>query len=176
MFLTAADYDVNNGNHHAEINEHYTKAGKPWVNTHFVQAALQKMPFQDAQFDVLFCVSVLEHTDDYKSIVEEFHRVLKPGGLVVLTFDINLEDTGRVSPARAQNLLDLLQSSFEVVGGPPSKTAEDMRAAVNAEGAATSRRIYEQMPEGQWEAIHEEWKGLDLTFHCSCWRKRSIAK
>lgn len=173
IYLTAADYDEKNGNHHAEINERYTTAGKPWVNTHFVQTALQKMPFQDAQFDVLFCVSVLEHTDDYKSIVEEFHRVVKPGGLVVLTFDINLEDTGKVSPARAQNLLDLLQSRFDVVGGPlTTKTAKDLGAAVNTDGVATSGRIYELMSAVQWKEIHGRWKNLGLAFHCSTWRKR----
>lgn len=45
-----------------------------------VKADIQNLPFQDNEFDVVFCNHVLEHiSDDYKAMSELF-RVMKPGG------------------------------------------------------------------------------------------------
>lgn len=36
--------------------------------------------FADCSFDVIFCHNVLEYADDRECIVQEFYRLLKPGG------------------------------------------------------------------------------------------------
>ena len=38
------------------------------------------LPFQDAQFDLVFARAVLHHTSDLRAACSEFFRVLKPGG------------------------------------------------------------------------------------------------
>jgi SAM-dependent methyltransferase len=38
----------------------------------------------DASFDGIFCVSVLEHVEDYQAAMRHLHRILKPGGEIVL--------------------------------------------------------------------------------------------
>jgi SAM-dependent methyltransferase len=45
------------------------------------------LPFPDAAFDVISCNSVLEYVDHpiLPAVLRELHRVLKPGGLVVIT-------------------------------------------------------------------------------------------
>jgi ubiquinone/menaquinone biosynthesis C-methylase UbiE len=48
---------------------------------------------------------VLEHCDDYSAIVDEFHRVLCPGGLLALTFDISLDGRWEIPRAKAEDLL-----------------------------------------------------------------------
>jgi ubiquinone/menaquinone biosynthesis C-methylase UbiE len=56
---------------------------------HLVQANLMELPYEDNQFDKVFCISVLEHMDE-KSMFQafiEFTRVLKNDGLLILTFD-----------------------------------------------------------------------------------------
>ncbi len=48
-------------------------------------------------FDTIFCISVLEHLSpaDQLASLREFHRTLKPDGLLVLTFDYPTVDLAR---------------------------------------------------------------------------------
>ncbi|MFA6064103.1 MAG: class I SAM-dependent methyltransferase [Gallionella sp.] len=50
-----------------------------------VIASADRLPFRDDQFDCVLCTEVLEHVPDPVRVLEEFNRVLKPGGKVVLT-------------------------------------------------------------------------------------------
>jgi ubiquinone/menaquinone biosynthesis C-methylase UbiE len=43
------------------------------------------IPFDDNSFDNILCTEVIEHAMDPEKLVNEMHRVLKPGGLLVLT-------------------------------------------------------------------------------------------
>lgn len=43
------------------------------------------LPYPDASFDVVTATEVVEHLENYRRIVREIHRVLKPGGVVVLS-------------------------------------------------------------------------------------------
>jgi SAM-dependent methyltransferase len=39
-------------------------------------------PFRDGQFSRILCRDVLEHLDDIPRVMEELHRLLRPGGVV----------------------------------------------------------------------------------------------
>ena len=43
------------------------------------------MKFKDNTFDTVTCISALEHIDNYKKTANEMIRVLKPGGVLILT-------------------------------------------------------------------------------------------
>jgi SAM-dependent methyltransferase len=43
------------------------------------------LPYADAQFDVVTCSEVIEHLENFRALLREAHRVLKPGGVLVLT-------------------------------------------------------------------------------------------
>lgn len=47
--------------------------------------ANQRLPFDDAQFDLIWCSEVIEHLRDPAFALSELRRVTKPGGLLVLT-------------------------------------------------------------------------------------------
>jgi len=46
----------------------------------YAQANGLKLPFADHSFDHIVCSEVLEHIHPYRQILQEIHRVLKPGG------------------------------------------------------------------------------------------------
>jgi SAM-dependent methyltransferase len=41
-------------------------------------------PFQDAVFDEIYCNNILEHLDDVVRVMEELHRICKPGVRIVI--------------------------------------------------------------------------------------------
>jgi len=44
-----------------------------------------RMPFNDNCFDAAICIEVLEHLQNPEHVVSEIHRILKPGGTVIVT-------------------------------------------------------------------------------------------
>jgi ubiquinone/menaquinone biosynthesis C-methylase UbiE len=47
------------------------------------------LPFADEEADVVYCISVLEHVSDFENTIDEVFRVLKIGGLFILTMDLD---------------------------------------------------------------------------------------
>lgn len=54
------------------------------ANVSFVETTAHNMPFQDQSFDGAVSVQVFEYIDDVPAALAEIHRVLKPGGRVVI--------------------------------------------------------------------------------------------
>ena len=42
---------------------------------------LEELPWEDAQFDLITCLDVIEHTPDDRVTLSELRRVSKPGGV-----------------------------------------------------------------------------------------------
>lgn len=56
----------------------------------FKQCDMRRIPYPDNYFDSVFCISVLEHTKEPPMrYINEMLRVLKPGGNLLLTVDVN---------------------------------------------------------------------------------------
>jgi SAM-dependent methyltransferase len=60
-----------------------------------VKADICNLPFEDNQYDVIFCNHVLEHIPDDTKAMQELYRVLKPGGMAILQIpqDLNRATT-----------------------------------------------------------------------------------
>jgi SAM-dependent methyltransferase len=46
---------------------------------------LQRLPYDDASFDVVLLVEVIEHLENHRAALCELARILKPGGVLILT-------------------------------------------------------------------------------------------
>lgn len=57
----------------------YVEAVRGRVN--YIQAPGEILPFDDATYDLVACINVVDHAQAPEAILKEIHRVLKPGGL-----------------------------------------------------------------------------------------------
>lgn len=72
------------------------------------------LPFGDSECDVLYCISVLEHIHDFEKTVAEMARILKPGGLCLITCDINFqpEDGLQLDGDQYTRLMSAIDAAF----------------------------------------------------------------
>jgi 2-polyprenyl-3-methyl-5-hydroxy-6-metoxy-1,4-benzoquinol methylase len=61
-----------------------SRAAREGIRAAFMEGRVERLPFPDASFDVVFSVTVLCFTRDAASAVRELARVLRPGGRLVL--------------------------------------------------------------------------------------------
>ena len=91
---------------------------------YFRHAPPKPLPFEDASMEAIYCSHVLEHlpAGAVQSLLDEFKRVLKPGGrlrLIVPDLEANLRDL-LASDAPFASLDAALGTLPEVLTGPPS--------------------------------------------------------
>ena len=57
-----------------------------WDNNRLdIVSDITDIPVEDESFDALLCTEVLEHVPDAVSALKEFSRILKPGGILLVT-------------------------------------------------------------------------------------------
>lgn len=71
------------------------------------------VPLDDGAADALYCVSVLEHIADPVPVIAEAARVLKPGGLFVVTLDIDLRGNVDIGPEKLRPVMRAIDDRFE---------------------------------------------------------------
>lgn len=89
-----------------------------WAKLHNYEArfgSIYNLPAGSAEYDVVLCISVLEHLPEKTAALRELLRILKPGGILVLTFDLAVEpekfrDKLRVDVASPDSLRTWLDS------------------------------------------------------------------
>lgn len=57
---------------------------RPIAGVRMARAAGEALPIEDAAIDVAMCVSSLRHVRDRGATLRELHRVVRPGGLLVI--------------------------------------------------------------------------------------------
>ena len=67
----------------------YLKLGASKHSMEYSAAPSERIPFPDAHFDIVTCLNALDHVDDFDTTVKEIKRVVKPGGLFLLSTEID---------------------------------------------------------------------------------------
>lgn len=57
----------------------------PDVRVEIADLNNQPLPFTDESFDLITCTEVIEHLEHYRSTLRDIHRVLAPGGTLIIT-------------------------------------------------------------------------------------------
>lgn len=61
-------------------------------------AMLEDLPYKDNMMDLVVCINVLDHVQDFSKCIDECIRVLKKGGTLVLGQDLSNEEDYKRSP------------------------------------------------------------------------------
>jgi SAM-dependent methyltransferase len=110
--IHCADYDPKLSDIYAGINQ------KSERKVEFKISDLRELEYPDGMFDLIYCISVLEHTDSYPEIIRGFSRLLAHEGKLVVTFDVSLDGKRDVSPDKARELVNTLARNLSVDEGP----------------------------------------------------------
>lgn len=86
--------------------DHATKGGVNGVN--YRQGDITDLPYPDRTFDAVVCVDVLEHVPEWRKVLGEFLRVLRPGGQLFF-------DTINRNPLSAFVFVPLLERTFGLI-------------------------------------------------------------
>jgi len=100
------DYDLAHGEIFQKINDNLN------LFNNFSPADIRFLPFDKSSFDIVYCISVLEHTSDFDIIIQEFKRILKPNGLCIVTFDISIDGSDDIPREKAVDLIESLEKHF----------------------------------------------------------------
>jgi ubiquinone/menaquinone biosynthesis C-methylase UbiE len=60
------------------------RAAQPSFPFTLKQGDIERLPFEDAQFDLVLSTGVIEYLEDDATVLREMHRVLRPGGHLIL--------------------------------------------------------------------------------------------
>lgn len=83
-----------------------------------ILADAQNLPIKSKKIDVIKCTEVLEYIDNPDKIIKEFYRILKPGGILILSVPFNfgihydLYDLQRFTHYKLRRMLE---SDFKII-------------------------------------------------------------
>jgi 2-polyprenyl-3-methyl-5-hydroxy-6-metoxy-1,4-benzoquinol methylase len=115
---------VENDNQYIQTWESIKKSTDWSVDWRIVNG--EKLPFADKSFDIVTSFSVIEHLPNKTMAIEEVGRILKPGGIFAISFDICEPSLGMTFPE--WNGSALTTSEFEKIIWENPLFTQDIKA------------------------------------------------
>jgi SAM-dependent methyltransferase len=107
---------------------------------------LENLDQPSDSLDAIFSVSVIEHTANPQLVIEEIHRVLKPGGLFVCTFDVSFEPGSPMHVQKVEELVNRLHNLFERQDNDGASVGESAESSNRVTTAWISRTYPDRLP------------------------------
>ncbi len=126
----------------------------------FVIAPATEIPLEDAKADMLSISYGIRNVVERQKGLEEFNRVLKPGGMVVI-----LEFMKNENPSLLGNIRDFYMNKIlPKVGGFISKNLEAYEYLPNSiEGFLTVAHMQKELEEAGFEIMYTESFSMDIS-------------
>jgi len=148
-----------------ETADYAGTTGKDYSHIDYI-CDIVKIPVEDQRFDLVWCSQTLEHCRDPLAVLQEFHRILKPGGEVWLTAPFYYEehekpwDFYRFTRFAWQHFADTV--GFEVVEIEP---LEGYYGALAYSLEMAAKQLPKEMPgrRKRMRRLAEEFAQLDLS-------------
>ena len=81
-------------------------------NLSFLEGSAAELPIDDDSFDVIISFETIEHHDRHVEMMREFKRVLRPGGLVVISSPDRVEYSERTGSHNEFHVKELDEAEF----------------------------------------------------------------
>ena len=66
------------------------------------------------KFDKIFCLSVLEHIEEYEQVILKLHHHLKENGYLCITFDVHFDNLAPLKFKEVSRFIQFLSINFEL--------------------------------------------------------------
>jgi SAM-dependent methyltransferase len=93
----------------------YRKLGIDKHSMEYCTAPSHKIPYANGHFNIVTCLNALDHVDDFDGTVAEIKRVTKPGGLFLLSVELDHPPTAAEPISITRERLDAFAPEFEVL-------------------------------------------------------------
>ena len=150
------------------VSSPYLGGGRPEV---FARA--ERLPFRDGSVDTVLGLSMLDHFPEPEPLLREVHRVLRPGGILVLEFPqmvpLHDEPHDYLRYTRFGAAWHLERAAFEPldmipIGGLAARVGLRMIAALNRLNRGPTRVLTELPVRALYVVLQLLFAGLDRIF------------
>jgi len=97
------------------LADEYLKLGAARHKMKYVKAPSERIPFSDGYFDIVTCLNALDHVDDLDATIAEVKRVTRPGGLFLLSTEIDHPPTSTEPVTITAEALRHFEPEFDVL-------------------------------------------------------------
>lgn len=133
----------------------------------FLHKDIKKTGLESSSLDIVYCISVLEHTSNYDGIIKEFVRILRDDGILIVTFDISLDGYSDIPVSEVKKLVTSLQNHF-------SPTDKSSIIRVLDEKELFSQEVITTVFISDWNKSLLPWKYPLVSSLLTSFRKRTF--
>ena len=142
---------------------------------------LERLDQESKSLDGVFSVSVIEHTSSPEQAIKEIHRVLKPGGVFVCTFDVSFEAGSPMHVNRVEQLVNGLCELFRSQDGNIGSFADNAGKSDRVTTTWVAKKYPERLPWRKptlvwlYDALRGRFRSTlyrPMTFYCGTFFKK----